>query len=279
MASTSSSGKTNPMNQALNLSIYRVSGEDATTFLQGQLTQDMTTTGQEWKYAAHCNPKGRVISLYQTFNIEGVHHLITPTKLAEEAIVQIKKYVMRSKVVIEESPLNAYFIDNHASSNQSFYQDDNNDIILSFLNSGSIKLSETIQDSNSQDDWDSARIQSGVPRIYPETLGVFTPEAINLDLSDAVSFTKGCYTGQEIVARMHYLGKAKQRLYHLSVESKGAIKPNSTITNASNEKIGVIVDIDSKGNALGSLKVNKLQQPLSIEGASIGETTITMVND
>ena len=96
---------------------------------------------------------------------------------------------------------------------------------------------------------------------------MFTPEAINLDLSNAVSFTKGCYTGQEIVARMHYLGKAKQRLYHLSTDLKISITPNSTVKNSKQEDIGFIVDTDNKGNVLASLKVAKLEQPLLVESA------------
>ena len=259
------------LDSSLNLSVYCVSGEDATSFLQGQLTQDMATTDKEWKYAAHCNPKGRVISIYQTFKLEDIHYLITPAELAEEAIAQMQKYVMRSKVFIEKSSLAVYFVNNAKTTmaTQSFCQDDNNDIILSLSDLGLLKLSNTTQESNNQADWDSTRIQLGVPRIHPATLGEFTPEAINLDILGAVSFTKGCYTGQEIVARMHYLGKAKQRLHRFSLESKDMISPNSIIENVHGEKIGFIIDIDQNGTALGSLKINKIEHPLSVQGSNV----------
>lgn len=256
------------MNKALKLSVYCVSGEDATSFLQGQLTQDMTTTSQEWKYAAHCNPKGRVMSLYHTFKLADIHYLVTPTELAEEAIKQIQKYVMRSKVTIEKSTLNVYFFDTPAKQDQSFHQASNGDIIFQLPRLGSLTLSETPQESSHPNKWDSARIQSGIPRMHPETIGMFTPEAINLDLN-AVSFTKGCYTGQEIVARMHYLGKAKQRLYRLTIDSKTPIKPNSAITSDNKDAVGFIVDIDNDCNALASLKVNKINTNLTVENTKL----------
>ena len=242
------------MNTALNLSVYCVNGKDATAFLQGQLTQDMETTDQKWKYTAHCNPKGRVINIYQTFKLEETHYLISPTELAEKAIEQIQKYIMRSEVVITKSSLGVYFTNNKKILKQSFYRDNHEDIVLSLGNAGFLKLSNTAQESNSQIDWDIERIQQGVPRIHPETVAIFTPEAINLDISDAVSFSKGCYTGQEIIARMHYLGKARQRLFLLSTDSKKTIKPNSVVTDIHDQKVGFIVDIDNNGNALASLK-------------------------
>lgn len=263
------------MNQALNLSIYIVSGKDATALLQGQLTQDMATTDKKWKYAAHCNPKGRVISLYQTFNLHDCHYLITPTELAEAAIAQLQKYVMRSQVVIKKSSLKVYFYNqsdsinsfeiNNIESKKNLHHEDNGDIILSHQPYGFFRLcKKPLPQPSDQIAWDSARIQSGIPRIYAATIGQFTPEAINLDASDAVSFTKGCYTGQEIIARMHYLGKAKQRLYYLFTNSKEVLAPNSTINNLQGEKIGFIVDTDNKGNVLGSLKVDKADNPLFV---------------
>ena len=90
-----------------------------------------------------------------------------------------------------------------------------------------------------------------------KVLSKFTPEAINLDLLGAINFNKGCYTGQEIVARMHYLGNAKKRLYPVTLEGKlELVKIGSAICNADGKTIGHLVDIASTGSALVSLKTN-----------------------
>lgn len=263
------------MTSALQLSIYTVSGNDATTLLQGQLTQDMNTTEKQWRYAAHCNPKGRVISLYITFAVAGQHYLITPTHLAETAIKEISKYIMRSDVSITASSQCVYFDPTNDWRHEgNFNLTTSGQFELNIADHGKLIIydetntpdAEALSNNlnNAQLNWDRARIAAGVPQLHPETVGLFTPESLNLDLNQAVSFSKGCYTGQEIVARMHYLGKAKQRLYRLSTESTAIITPNSIITNNDNEKVGFIVDIDASGTVLASLKTDKINRPISV---------------
>jgi len=69
--------------------------------------------------------------------------------------------------------------------------------------------------------WGWHDIQAGLPAVYPETIGSFIPQMVNLDAFDGINFKKGCYTGQEIIARLHYRGKLKRRLYlaHITTES------------------------------------------------------------
>ncbi len=94
------------------------------------------------------------------------------------------------------------------------------------------------------DHWELLNIRAGVPVITAATSEAFVPQMANLELINGVSFTKGCYTGQEIVARMHYLGKLKQRMYHISIDSKTVPAAGDTLSaeNAkATQEVGTIV--------------------------------------
>jgi len=89
--------------------------------------------------------------------------------------------------------------------------------------------------------WQLADICSGIPRIDPETVGQFLPHRINLQYLNAINLRKGCYVGQEIIARMHYLGKIKQHMYLYSTQSTEIITPGSTIYQ-DKDAVGYVVD-------------------------------------
>ena len=89
--------------------------------------------------------------------------------------------------------------------------------------------------------WNASDIEAKIPNIFKETQDKFIPQSLNLDLIDAVNFKKGCYTGQEIVARTHYLGKPKRRMYLGSINSPESFKIGDEIT-ANGEKVGQIIN-------------------------------------
>ncbi|MGH1542402.1 MAG: YgfZ/GcvT domain-containing protein [Arenicella sp.] len=284
------------MSKPLDLTVISITGDDAATFLQGQLTQDMTTIDRHWRYAAHCNPKGRAIALFVTFSHEGTFYLITPTELETDSIAQIKKYVMRSKVEINVSDYKAFYLHGDAAetllsdhqchtsgSVQDFSHPDIDELQfclnLSTQKSEALLLSTSptngmAAQSASHLSWQQRNIQHGIARLYPSTTGEFTPEALNLDLLEAVNFKKGCYTGQEIVARMHYLGKAKKRLFLATLTTeqtyidKDLIGKN-IINPVENKKIGQVVDqtLPDDGDTLllVSLNVSTASQEAALD--------------
>ena len=91
--------------------------------------------------------------------------------------------------------------------------------------------------------WNLLDINAGIPTIFPETIGEFTPHQINYQLINGISFKKGCYTGQEIIARMHYLGKLKQQLYRISFHSLDTIQPGTKLYDTTQQETGVIVNV------------------------------------
>ncbi len=95
------------------------------------------------------------------------------------------------------------------------------------------------------DYWALLDVRAGIPTVYPETVEAFVPQMTNMQLVDGVSFTKGCYTGQEIVARMQYLGKLKRRMYLAHVDTAEPPKAGDPLfspQNASGQGAGRVVD-------------------------------------
>ena len=265
-------------NHSLPLSVILVSGDDAIPFLQGQLTQDVNNLNQQWHYTAQCNPQGRVIAFFMVYELQQGHdnniYLITDNESADATILNLEKYVMRSNVNFDKLDYNSYFIESETNENT---QDQTTEQSIKLLDKDNTKDSSVIltlsygelfiinpalhkepEKSCNPTHWRSVNIQNKLPFLTKKALGKFTPEAINLDLLGAVSFKKGCYTGQEIVARMHYLGKAKKRLFPVQITGKlEQINVADSITDKEGKTIGHLVDFEPNGKALISIKVNQ----------------------
>ena len=123
--------------------------------------------------------------------------------------------------------------------------------------------------SMSIESWNNLNILDGVPDIYPTTQEAFIPQSLNMDLIDGINFKKGCYTGQEIVARTHYLGKVKRRMYRGFIESQDVLTPGDQILNEKKEVIGQLVrsavENNSKTNMLIELRVDQAHEALYIK--------------
>jgi len=232
-----------------HLGLLEISGEDAVTFLQGQLTNDVKKLdGSLCQYSGYCSPKGRLLAIFLAFAHADHLHLQLPLSILEPIMKRLQMYVMRSKVVITDkstdilcfgiagpnakSTLTALFNTAPQTPQELITLDDatlmrvagdtpryqvfthtfNAERIWNALSSNCTKVGKSV--------WDYLEIQAGIPEIVPATQEAFVPQMVNLDALDGISFKKGCYTGQEIVARTHYLGKVKRRtqLTHINTE-------------------------------------------------------------
>lgn len=161
-------------------SLIHIHGKDVIKFLQGQLTCDVDKlTDENVTLGAHCNAKGRIISLFRLFNQADDYYLLMPNDVIEAAFEHLKKYAMFSKVSLE------------------------------IVNTDTVTTFPFNFDATNQH---QADVNAGIPQLYPQTIGQFLPHYLNLPKLGGVSFTKGCYTGQEIIARMEHRGKLKQGL-------------------------------------------------------------------
>ncbi|MDG2252288.1 MAG: folate-binding protein [Methylophilaceae bacterium] len=257
------------------LSVISVSGNDALLFLQGQLTNDLSlATLTQSIYAGFCNPKGRLLALFHVVRYQDSYLLFLPTSIAENIIKKLSMYILRSDVSLQLNPDRLMYFglytDNLASQLSLLNNSPKNEmesvniesLIVTKLYSDGLRLiivgdKRNCMDfiKNNSDElekkdfnvWVAQNIKSGIPNIYNETQEAFIPQSINLDIIGAINFKKGCYTGQEIVARTHYLGKPKRRMYIASFQSASEPLYGNSILN-NKDSVGQVVDAAHTSN-------------------------------
>ena len=195
------------------LSVIRFNGVDAGSFLHSQLSADVQGLASgDSTFACYCEPKGRVIGLMLVYRNDEDYYVIMSAKLAATVTDRLKIYVMRSKVNIEI--LSDYSVSGLLT----------NDIQESTLaSSWTIELPgighslvvtphdlTAEADTALQNEWKILGLRQGIIWLSPDTSAQFLPQMLGFQELGAVNFRKGCYPGQEIVARTHYLGKVKR---------------------------------------------------------------------
>ena len=276
-------------------SMIKVEGDDRVPFLQGQLTQDIKLISHDKAlFAGFCNPKGRVLAFMLCFEEHDSIHIQIDSSIAEPILRRLKMYVLRSKVslnLLDNQFTCVGFVGSKTLLNQGIKLPENYlDIVRSHdvmimrvgknterfqLMGEASKVKSFMQlnlpeyTSMSIESWNNLNILDGVPDIYPTTQEAFIPQSLNMDLIDGVNFKKGCYTGQEIVARTHYLGKVKRRMYRGFIESQDVLTPGDQILNEKKEVIGQLVrsavENNSKTNMLIELRVDQAHEALYIK--------------
>ncbi len=248
----------------INLSDYgclRVAGENAQTFLQGQLTCDVREITQEKAtYAAYCNNKGRTLAVLRLIKSHQDYLLFTTGKFVEPLFKNLKKFGQFSKVDITlESPTLHHYgicgsdaITNLKNITQLEIPTETNQVIqnnqhLLFKNAGDNNfelitwISEITESQKDDTPWKQALIESFVPAISETTCEKFTPHMIGLKNLNALSFKKGCYVGQEIVARTEHLGQIKRKL-QMGVSTKDLVHEGSSLTDETGNEIGIVIN-------------------------------------
>jgi folate-binding protein YgfZ len=227
--------------------LIAVQGDDAVKFLQGQLTNDVALVDDSHSQLnAYCNNKGRMISNFRIFRSEGTLFISLPQELAETTLNKLQQYILRAQVAMGDvsdallhigvngskaaARLNVMF--GRLPENTNEVAQFENAIVIRCAGDDRFELYATPEHMPAHwlalsgdctpvgaGMWELQNIRNGIPVITSATSEAFVPQMTNLELLGGVSFTKGCYTGQEIVARMHYLGKLKQRMYRISIDT------------------------------------------------------------
>jgi len=241
-------------------SLIKVSGEDAEIFLQSQFSNDVKNiTEKQIQMNAYCQHQGKIISLLWVFKRHGNYYLSIPKELRELVITKLSMFRLMSKVVIEDfsEKVHQYGLIN-----------ENNDKSINIRNDLSLLTStDLITDCQPSSFWDLACINYMIPEVYLNSSEKFIPQALNLDIDQmGVSFTKGCYPGQEVVARMHYLGQPKRRLYRfisqfkvevgdlLNVANSKSLKPSGSVIR--------VVEIENIFHFLGVFQVEHINDSI-----------------
>jgi hypothetical protein len=213
-------------------------GPDAVTFLQGQLTQDVATAPAEpLSVGALLTPQGRVLTTTYIVHTDGGRTLLVPDALADDLLSHLKRFVLRAKLSLALAAPDPAL----------------REVLRSWLGG---RLAGT-----PADDWTLALVGAGIPEIEPATRGEWVPQMLNLDLLGGISFRKGCYTGQEIVARTQHLGRIKRRMFRLATE--GAPPPAGSAVHHGETKVGEVVIAAAKGSSCELLAVLGLEAPVT----------------
>ncbi len=243
-----------------SLALIEISGDDAQAFLQGQLSNDMVgnDSNRIGQLHAYCNPKGRTLAVIRLVRQADGFWLFIPAALADSLIPRLKMYVMRDKVDIvlrTELVLRGLINGDDVEVGDGIERVSVDGIVPRQILVGEKTAIDSFAHASGYtlkgDDhlWRLADILSGIPQVYPQTVEAFIPQMINLDLVDGISFTKGCYPGQEIVARLRYLGKVKQRMLAGSVSGIENLSPGDPIyaEQRGDQKAGAVVDAVQTG--------------------------------
>ncbi|MCJ7452965.1 MAG: hypothetical protein MUO39_10905 [Steroidobacteraceae bacterium] len=231
------------------LGVLTVTGPDALGFLQGQLTSDVRLLADgRTQLAALNTPQGRVLALPRLRLVDGTVYALLPAELLEPVHTLLRRFVLRSKVQLRiaselqvawtrggvesecarpehrpETPAELPAPERPGTQSVVFdYAPGRRVLALAATAplAASVRAPTPVDDAakpigvrgSALDAWNALDIGDGLPQVFAASSGAFVPQMLNLDLLDAISFTKGCYTGQEIVARTQNLGRIKRRL-------------------------------------------------------------------
>lgn len=217
-----------------DVSLLQFSGPDAPAFLHGQLTCDVLALKPgSSTYGGYCSPKGRLLATFLLWPDADGYMMMLPAALAESIRKRLSMYVLRAKVKIEDvtSRLACIGVTGADAAQEvaalgGALPEQRHRVtmragitVVHLPEQRHLLVMPQAPEQVPADDgsWAAADVAAGIPFIVPATQDEFVPQMVNLDLIDALSYTKGCYPGQEIVARTHYLGRLKQRMFRARV--------------------------------------------------------------
>ena len=245
------------MTQLPFLTAIRVEGPDAATFLQGQLTADVRLLADgRTQLAAANTPQGRVIALLRLRQQGEAVHALLPSGLAETLGNQLKRYVLRAKVRIDVDRRPVAWLEGEVPPPDGalvFQYDPTRRVAL--LPEG-VAVPAVAPDAETR--WRAADVAAGQPQVDAATSGQFVAQMLNLDLLDGISFQKGCYTGQEIVARTQHLGRIKRRMLRYRTAAGPLPSPLAALLQ-DGQKVGEVLTAAPAGDGVELLAVTNLE--------------------
>jgi hypothetical protein len=214
-----------------HLSVLRFRGVDAVRFLQGQVSNDVERLSTFPSVLAGLHdPQGRVLAVLRLMALEEQDVLaLLPRELAPAIQQHLRRYVLRSKVTIDIADAEWQAIglcgpDAEAAARlQKSIRLAEDPLRLMMISSRHEQLPEG--DALEPQEWQALDVADGIPEVVSATSGVFVGQMLNLDVLDGIAFDKGCYTGQEIIARAHYRGRVKRRMQRFATEEQRTLQP------------------------------------------------------
>lgn len=294
-----------------SLAIFEVSGADAADFLQNQFSNDIKALAEgDSCLAAYCNPRGRMLALFRVIRRSDSYLLLLPSGMAEATLKRLRMFVLRSKVSFTDlsdqwaalaiagaqtaSWLTKAGLALPENTDQGAWREDAAVVRLRGEQPRALVVAPQQRISDiwttlapltriGELAWRLLDIRAGVPQILPGAQEKIIPQMANLDLLDGVSFTKGCYPGQEIVARLHYLGNLNRRMYRLTLDTNELPAPGADVRTADDSLSGEVV-MAAPGpagqvEALAVLQIRRAQDELQVAGHPASVETVPYISE
>jgi folate-binding protein YgfZ len=261
-----------------HLGILRFSGQDALQFLQGQVSNDTRRlSGNISLLSAYSSPQGRVLALiYLLPHSSGVLGIL-PREILIETMASLRRFVLRAKVQIADCGDALAVAGHHGEEALRSAELAVPQGHASYLEQGGVGIARLGSENrywvicppghsalvdgaqrsqHIENAWRGADIRAGLPQVYAATREAFVAQMLNLDLLDGISFSKGCYTGQEIIARTQHLGRIKRRLFRLQLlPGKWSIGQAVQLTDGRQGRLTEVSESDGRVEALAVLNV------------------------
>ncbi len=287
------------------LACIEAAGADTVTFLQGQLTNDVKqVSAQHSQLAAWCSVKGRALAVFRVLQRENVHYLLAPQDRLETVLKRLTMYILRSQVKLRDVSQKLLCIGVggvHAAAalEQLLGYAPPAEVDAAMTQAGvtllrvagvqprfmllaapasvaqlwaALKAVPEVTPAGVAA-WDLQDILAGLPQVFAQTAEAFLPQMLNLQAINGISFKKGCYTGQEIVARTQYLGKLKRRLFIAQLAQDECPAPGTALFAASGEQsVGQVVNAsphpDGGCVCTAVIQIASTEQPLHLGSAA-----------
>lgn len=268
------------------LGIVSVTGDDAATFLHNQLTNDVEHLGQsELRLAGYCSPKGRLLASFLMWRDTASVYVALPREILAPVQKRLSMFVLRAKAKLAESGELVLL----------GFGGKKAEAIVSGLDGRVLRLPDAFGSprylwvtdaasaearwpaladalhAGSDQAWDLSSIHAGVPTIVAKTQDQFVPQMVNYELLGGVNFKKGCYPGQEIVARSQYLGKLKRRTTLATVGATAAAGDEVFSESDPGQPCGMVVNAADNGqggsDVLVEVKLGALEELVHLGSA------------
>ena len=242
-----------------HLAVIRAHGEEAGHYLQGQVSCDLREVDQQGhRNGMHLTLKGRGLVSARIVRDGDDYLLLCPADLSEAVIKALMKYRLRAKVEFSVDqdlvvlglagnlPAGAPDHGNSAETDQGLwlrYPFTDHALLLVKQDAAEHAWQTLAADraTTGANGWQLADIDAGEGMVYPGAQDLFLPQVLNYDVTAGVNFKKGCYTGQEVVARMHFKGKLKQRMQRINYSADVDLTPGETLRDSNGKAAGEVV--------------------------------------
>ncbi|MCK5669152.1 MAG: folate-binding protein YgfZ [Gammaproteobacteria bacterium] len=260
-----------------HLALIDVSGEDANDFLNGQFTTNIKQLAKDHlQFSAWCNPKGQVKTTFYIYRNETGFNILLPVDLRDSFIKQLQMYIMRANVKLIDKSNKLVRVGIQTNNNKLLAElmgprpEQNSGITIQndlhclhafgsenisqrYIFIGSVERNKILWKDFSKNScpvgaalWELLDIQAAYPWLSSQTTEKFLPQMLNLDLIDGLNYQKGCFPGQEIIARLHFRGQLKRSLYlaTCSLDAQPEITDQLYISDHKNS-VGIVINVQA----------------------------------